>query len=47
MVIAGTTYIDTLKRETGAFEASEIAALMLITYRLCKDLVVARLRATK
>ena len=41
-----TTYIDTLKRDTGAFEASEIAALMA-DKRLWKDLVVARLRATK
>ena len=41
-----TTYIDTLKRDTGAFEASEIAALMA-DRRLWKDLVVARLRATK
>ena len=41
-----TTYIDTLKRDTGAFEASEIAVLMA-DKRLWKDLVVARLRATK
>ena len=41
-----TTYIDTLKRDTGAFEASEIAALMA-DKRLRKDLVVARLRGTK
>ena len=41
-----TTYIDTLKRDTGAFEASEIAALMA-DKRLWKDLVVAHLRATK
>ena len=41
-----TTYIDTLKRDTGAFEASEIAALMA-DRRLWKDLVVARLRVTK
>ena len=41
-----TTYIDTLKRDTGAFEAGEIAALMA-DKRLWKDLVVARLRATK
>ena len=41
-----TTYIDTLKRDTGAFEASEIAAL-IADKRLWKDLVVARLRATK
>ena len=41
-----TTYIDTLKRDTGPFEASEIAALMA-DKRLWKDLVVARLRATK
>ena len=40
------TYIDTLKRDTGAFEACEIAALMT-DKRLWKDLVVARLRATK
>ena len=51
MVIAGeedrpTTYIDTLKRDTGALEASEIAVLMA-DKRLWKDLVVARLRATK
>ena len=52
MVIAGeknrqlSTYIDTLKRDTGAFEAGEIAALMA-DKRLWKDLVVARLRATK
>ena len=48
MVIAGEkpTYIDTLKRDTGAFEACEIAALMA-DKRLWKDLVVARLRATK
>ena len=51
MAIAGEedrilTYIDTLKRDTGAFEASEIAALMA-DKRLWKDLVVARLRATK
>ena len=38
--------IDTLKRDTGAFEASEIAALMA-DKRLWKDLVVACLRATK
>ena len=41
-----TTYIDTVKRDTGAFEACEIAALMA-DKRLWKDLVVARLRATK
>ena len=41
-----TTYIDTLKRDTGAFEASEIAVLMA-DKRLWKDLVVACLRATK
>ena len=41
-----TTYIDTLKRDTGAFEASEIAVLMA-DKRLWKDLVVAHLRATK
>ena len=41
-----TTYIDTLKRDTGAFEASEIAVLMA-DKRLWKDLVVARLWATK
>ena len=41
-----TTYIDTLKRDTGAFGASEIAVLMA-DRRLWKDLVVARLRATK
>ena len=41
-----TTYIDTLKRDTGAFETCEIAALMA-DKRLWKDLVVARLRATK
>ena len=41
-----TTYIDTLKRDTGAFEASEIATLMA-DKRLWKDLVVVRLRATK
>ena len=41
-----TTYIDTLKRDTGAFEASEIAVLMA-DKRLWKDLVVALLRATK
>ena len=41
-----TTYIDTLKRDTGAFEASEIAVLMA-DKRLWKDLVVARRRATK
>ncbi|XP_073238052.1 uncharacterized protein [Porites lutea] len=41
-----TTYIDTRKRHTGAFEASEIAALMA-DKRLWKDLVVASLRATK
>ena len=41
-----TTYIDTLKRDTRAFEASEIAVLMA-DKRLWKDLVVARLRATK
>ena len=41
-----TTYIDTLKRDTGAFEASEIAALMA-DKRQWKDLAVARLRATK
>ena len=33
-----TTYIDTLKRDTGAFEASEIAVLMA-DKRLWKDLV--------
>ena len=38
-----TTYIDTLKRDTGPLEASEIVALMA-DKRL---LVVARLRATK
>ena len=41
-----TTYIDTVKSDTGAFEACEIAALMA-DKRLWKDLVVARLRATK
>ena len=41
-----TTYIDTLKRDTGAFEASEIAVLMA-DKRLWKDLVVARLWVTK
>ena len=41
-----TTYIDTLKRDTGAFEASEITVLMA-DKRLWKDLVVACLRATK
>ena len=41
-----TTYVDTLKRDIGAFEASEIAVLMA-DKRLWKDLVVARLRATK
>ena len=40
-----TTYIDTLKRDTGAFEACDIAAL-IADKRLWKDLVVARLRAT-
>ena len=34
------------KRDTGAFEASVIAVLMA-DKRLWKDLVVARLRATK
>ena len=46
MAIAETTYIDTLKRNTGAFEASKIAALMA-DKRLWKDLVVAHIRATK
>ena len=47
MAIAENTgYIDTLKRDTGAFEASEIAALMA-DKRLWKDLVVAHIRATK
>ena len=41
-----TTYIDTLKRDTGAFETCEIA-VMMADKRLWKDLVVARLRATK
>ena len=41
-----TTYIDTLKRDAGEFEASEIAALMA-DKRLWKDLVVAHLRASK
>ena len=41
-----TTYIDTLKRDTEAFEASEIAALMA-NKRLWNDLVAARLRATE
>ena len=41
-----TTYIDTLKRDTGAFEASEIAVLMA-DKRLWKDLVVARVWGTK
>ena len=41
-----TTYINTLMRDTGAFEASEIAAL-IADKRLWKDVVVARLRATK
>ena len=41
-----TTYIDTLKRDTGAFEACEIVALMS-DKSLWKDLEVARLRATK
>ena len=41
-----TTYIDTLKKDTGAFEASEIAVPMA-DKRLWKDLVAARLRATK
>ena len=41
-----TTYIDTLKRDTGAFKASEIVVLMA-DKRLRKDLVVARLRTTK
>ena len=46
MVIAKTTYIDTLKRDNGAFEASKIAALMA-DKRLWKDLVVTHIRATK
>ena len=41
-----TTYIDTLKKNTGAFETCEIAVLMA-DKRLWKDLVVARLRAAK
>ena len=41
-----TTYTDTLKRDTGAFETCEIAALMA-DKGLWKDLVVARLRVTK
>ena len=41
-----TTYIDTRKRDTGAFETSEIAALMP-DKRPWKDLVVARPQATK
>ena len=46
MAIAETTYIDTLKRDTGAFEASDIAALMA-DERLWKGLMVAHIRATK
>ena len=46
MAIAETTYIDTPKRNTGAFEASKVAALMA-DKRLWKDLVVAHIRATK
>ena len=46
MAIAETTYIDTVKRNTAAFEASKIAALMA-DKRLWKDLVVAHIRATK
>ena len=42
----GASYIDTLKRDTGAFEASEIAALMA-DKRLWKDLVVAHLRVSE
>ena len=47
MAIAKNTgYIDTLERDTGAFEASDIAALMA-DKRLWKDQVVAHIRATK
>ena len=46
MAIAETTYIDNLKRDTGAFEASEVAALMA-DKRLWIDLAVAHIRATK
>ena len=46
MAIVETTYIDTLKRDTVAFEASEVAALMA-DKRLWNDLVVAHIRATK
>ena len=46
MAIAEITYIDILKRDTGAFEASDIAALMA-DKRLWKDLMVAHIRATK
>ena len=41
-----TTYFDSLKWDIGAFDASEIPALMA-DKRLWNDLVVARLRATK
>ena len=51
MVIAGEEdrilpILTLLRRDTGAFEASEIAVLTA-DKRLWKDLVVARLRASK
>ena len=45
-VAENTGYIDTLKLDTGAFESSDIAAMMA-DKRLWKDLVVAHIRATK
>ena len=47
MAIAENTgYIDTLKRDTGAFEASKIAALMP-DKSMWKHPVVAHIRGTK
>ena len=46
VLLCSTFMVNFFKKDTGAFEASEIAALM-VDKRLWKDLVVARLRATK